>query len=139
MSLSSAIRMLVQHPRIISGTVTANWNGGVATSGLAGADLFTYGQLSQWWRLQEGYFKLFPGVWNALAVITCRVYFTIMGAEQLIASEDWDTDGTDGNVAFIYWFWSNYEMYGPIRVELSSTVAADDGVTVPYELRVKDW
>ncbi len=139
MGLSQWVRLLVQHPITTSATKTANWNSGVATSGLAGADLFTYGLANQWWRLQEAYFKVFPGIWNVAAVLTCRVYFTVMGAEQLISSEDWNADGTDGNVAFIYWFWSNYEMYGPLRVELYSDTPADDGVAAPYEYRVKDW
>jgi hypothetical protein len=133
--------MLVQHSRIVTGTVTGDFFGGVCTSGLPGQDLFTYGRANQWWRLQEAYFRLFPGVWAGAPgdTITCRVYFTVMGVEQLIGDADWDSDGSDGNVAFIYWFWSNYEMYGPLRVELQSNAAADNAVTVPFEYRVKDW
>jgi len=135
----SGMRLLTQHPTIVTGTATGLWNGGLATSGLAGADLITIGTAGQWWRLQEAYFRLFPGVWNALAIITVRVYFDLMGAETLVGDEDWDADGTDGNVALIYWFWLSAEVHGPIRVELYSTVAADDGVVVPYEYRYKEW
>jgi hypothetical protein len=63
MGLAQAIKLLVQHSRIVTGTVTGNFFGGVCTSGLPGQDLFTYGRANQWWRLQEAYFRLFPGVW----------------------------------------------------------------------------
>ena len=59
--------------------------------------------------------------------------------ELLIGDEDWDADGTDGNVAYIYWFWLQAELYGPLRVELYSDQAADDGVAAPYEYRYKEW
>ena len=62
-----------------------------------------------------------------------------MGIEQLVAAEDWKADGTDGNIALVYWFWLAAEMYGPMRIEVYSDQGADDGVTVPYEYRVKSW
>jgi hypothetical protein len=139
MSLSQDIHLLIQHPTIVVGTTTANWNGGTATSGQPGGDLFTFGRVGQWWRLQEAYVRIFPGVWNIASVITIRSYLTIMGGELLIAEEDWDADGTDGTVAFIYWFWLNAEIYGPLRVELYSDQGADDGVVAPYEFRWKKW
>ena len=133
------IRLLFQRSTIVAGTQTALWNSGVATSGLAGADVFTFGTLNQWWRLQEAYLKIFPGVWNVAATITVRSYFTIMGSEELVGEEDWLADGTDGNVAFIYWSWVTAEMYGPLRVEAYSDQVADDGVVLPYEYRHKQW
>ena len=133
------LKKLTARPDIVPGTTTAIWNSGVATSGLAGADLFTYGAVGDWWRLQEAYLKLFPGVWNVAATITIRAYLTIMGAEELIGDEDWLADGTDGNIAYIYWFWLMAEIYGPLRVEVYSDQVADDGVVAPYEYRIKDW
>lgn len=139
MGADQYLKLLAQEAVIVPGTTTANWNSGVATSGLAGADLFTYGAVGQWWRLQEAYLKIFPGVWNVASVITIRSYLLIMGGDELIGQEDWDADGTDGNVAYIYWFWLNAEIYGPLRVEVYSDNAADDGVAAPYEYRRKDW
>ena len=139
MSLLSYVRLLVQKPRIVPGTTAALWNSGVATSGQPGADLFTYGMANQWWRLQEAYLKLFPGVWNVASVITIRSYLNVMGGEEMIGNDDWDADGTDGNVAYIYWFWTLAEIYGPLRVEVHSNNVADDGVIAPYEYRVKSW
>jgi len=133
------LKRLTARPTIVPGTTTANWNTGVATSGLAGGDLFTFGAVGSWWRLQEAYLKLFPLVWNVAAIITIRTYLTLMGGEELIGDEDWDADGTDGNVAYIYWFWLTAEIYGPLRVEVYSNVLADDGVVAPYEYRTKEW
>ena len=130
---------LTARPTIVTGTTTANWNSGVATSGGAGADLFTYGAVGSWWRLQEAYLKIFPAVWSVLATITIRTYLTIMGGEEMIGTDDWDADGTDGNIAYIYWFWLTAEIYGPLRVELLSNQVADDGVAAPYEYRTKPW
>ena len=139
MGLASDIRRLVQHNRIRTGTVTGNFFAGVATSGLPGQDLFTYGVANQYWRLQEAYFNLFPGVFNVAAVISVRIYFTVFGAMQLIDTMTWDADGTDGNVGFIYWFFGAYEMLGPFRCELQSNNAGDIANTVAYDYRVKDW
>jgi hypothetical protein len=139
MGIIQDVRMFLAHPRPVIGTATGNWNSGIATSGQPGADLFTYGAANQWWQLSEGYFRLFPGIWNIAAVITVRAYLTLMGVEVAIGDEDWDADGTDGQVGIFYWFWIPYEIFGPLRVELYSDQAADDGVVVPYEYRVKSW
>jgi hypothetical protein len=139
MGLMQAINLLIQRPRSYTGTVTGNYFAGTATSGLPGQDLFTFGLPNQWWRLQEGYFRLFPGVWNIAAHVSCRVYFTMFGSMTLIDTSTYDADGTDGDIVFVYWFWGNYEMYGPLRVELQSDNAGDVAVAVPYEFRIKDW
>jgi hypothetical protein len=65
MSLSQRIKLLTQRATITTATTTANWNSGVATSGLAGGDLFTVGVAGRWWRAQEAYFQL--GAFNAAA------------------------------------------------------------------------
>lgn len=80
---------------------------------------------------------LFPGIWNIGATITVRAYEILMGAEQLMLNDAVLADGTDGDIFFIFWWFMGIEIYGPVRIEISSDVLADDGVTVPYELRVK--
>lgn len=133
--------LLAQRARRMPGppwTVTADWNTGHATSGEDGADLFTYGAPNQWWRLADCYLRLFPGVWNLAAHITIRAYMNIMGGETKIMDEEWDADGTDGDVAFIIWFW-DVPIFGPLRIEVHSDAFGDDGVAVPFEYRVKDW
>lgn len=131
----AALRSLVQYPQIVSSTSTGNWNSGVATSGNPGADLFTRGVVNQWWKLQDSYVLL--SAFNAAATVTIRAYMLLMGAEREVLNDNWVV-ALDGEVAFIVWFW-NIDMFGPLRIEVFSNVAADDGVVVPYEYRIKDW
>jgi hypothetical protein len=131
------IKLLVQRPTIVSATATGLWNTGVATSLNPGADLFTFGTADQWWQITDAYLWLFPGVWNPLATITVRCYMNLMGVETEVSSADWDADGTDGQIAFIYWFFIAYSVLGPLRIEVYSDTFGDDGVVVPYEFRYK--
>lgn len=135
MSLSSEIHLLRQRPVIVTNTIVGNWNSGVATSGQAGANLFSYGIANQWWRLQEAYVLL--SAFNAAATVTVRAYMNLMGAEREVMNEDW-TVALDPPVIYIIWFWE-VEMFGPLRIEAFSDQAADDGLAVPYEYRVKEW
>lgn len=135
MSLTKGIKLLYQKARIINATTTANWNSGVATSGNPGADLFTYGAAGQWWRLQEAYLLL--SAFNAAATITVRAYEQLMGAEREVMNDDWIV-AVDPPVIYIVNFWE-VQIYGPVRVEVFSDQAADDGLAAPYEYRVKEW
>jgi len=131
----SGLAKLTERARIVPGTVTADWNSGVATSGLPGADLFTYGGVGQWWRLTEAYLVLTG--FDLAATVTVRVYLTIAGEERQMPEEDWEV-AFDGPLAYIFWFWE-VEIYGPLRIEVHSDQAADDGFTATYEYRVKSW
>ena len=126
---------LIQKPAIVPGTIVRNWNSGIATSGNAGGDLFTLGTVGQWWRLQEAYLRI--DAFNIAATVTIRAYEILMGAEREIMNDDWVV-ALDGDIAFIIWFWE-IEMYGPLRIEVFSNVAADDGLAAPYEYRTKEW
>ena len=131
----SGLAKLTERAMIVPGTVTANWNSGVATSGEAGADLFTYGGVGQWWRLSEAWLVLTG--FNIAATVTIRIYLTIAGEERLMPPEEWEV-AFDGPLAYILWFWE-IEIFGPMRVEVHSDQAADDGFTASYEYRVKSW
>lgn len=137
MSILGQLAWLVSPPNIVSSTTTANWNSGVAASGNPGADLWTHGSVGQWWRLQEAYLLIFPGIWNVGATITVRAYEIMMGGEREVLNDGWLADGTDGELAFIFWWAMGLDIYGPVRVEVFSDQAADDGVAVPYEYRFK--
>lgn len=136
MGALQALRLLIERPTRVVTTKTANWNSGVATSGLAGADLFTHGAVGQWWRICEAFLVL--AAFNAAATVTIRVYMTYAGALRKIGEEDWVV-AVDGDIAYIYWFWLNAEIYGQLRVEAYSDQAADDGLAAPYEYRHKRW
>ena len=131
----SGLHKLTERARIVPGEVTADWNSGVATSGEAGADLFTYGGVGQWWRLTEAWLVLTG--FDLAATVTIRIYYTIAGEEREMPPDEWEVAG-DGPLAYILWFWE-IEIYGPLRVEVHSDQAADDGYTATYEYRVKSW
>lgn len=135
MGLANDIKLLIQHPTIVTANRTANWNSGVATSGQPGADLYTYGVVGQWWRASEAYFQL--SAFNAAATVTVRVYQILFGALQYSGGDDYVV-ALDGPVVYLLW-WLEIEMYGPLRIELFSDQAADDGLAAPYEYRVKEW
>lgn len=135
MSLTQEIHLLRQRPRIHFLTATGNWNSGVATSGLAGADLYTWGTPGKWWRLTLSCFHL--AVFNIAADVTIRGYETFMGGVRLIFTDEW-TVALDGEIAWINWFFDT-QIYGQVRIEVYSDQAADDGLVVPYEVWDKDW
>ena len=126
---------LTERAIIHTDKVTANWNSGRATSGELGADLFTYGGVGQWWRLTEAWLVLTG--FDLAATVTIRIYLTIAGAEREMPPEEWEV-AFDGPLAYILWFWE-IEIFGPMRVEVHSDQAADDGFTATYEYRVKSW
>ncbi|MFA5401239.1 MAG: hypothetical protein WC359_12400 [Dehalococcoidia bacterium] len=134
MSVLGQLAWLVQKPTIVPGATTANWNSGVATSGQPGADLFTFGAVGQWWMLKEAYMLL--SAFNIAATVTVRAYETLMGAERMVATDDW-TVAVDGPVIYLFFWFFSWEMYGPVRIEVFSDQAADDGLAAPYEYRYK--
>jgi hypothetical protein len=131
----TGLDLLTQRARVVPGKVTADWNSGVATSGQPGADLFTIGSVGQWFRLTEAYLILTG--FNAAATVTVRYYFIIAGEERCLGEDEWEV-AVDGEVAYLLWFWE-VEIYGPMRIEVHSDQAADDGFAATYEYKIKDW
>lgn len=136
MGLASKINLIVQHSRIVTASVTANWNTGTATSGLAGADVVTIGAVNQWWRLSDAYFVV--SGFNALADIDLRAYWTVAGTERLMLSGTWSASDS---VAWLMWYFNTggQEILGPLRFECHSDQLADNGLTTTYEYRIKNW
>jgi len=134
MGLPQDVRRLAERPRIVPGTTTANWNSGVATSGQPGADLITIGVANQWYRLNQ--FIVIMTGFNALATVYTREYLDVGGVNRLILVDDYGPPPPV--LAFMSW-WFDAEFYGPYRVEVYSDQAADDGLAVPYEYRIKSW
>lgn len=135
MGLMAMVTQLVMPPTIVTASTVGNWNSGVGTSGQPGADLFTLGHAGQWWKLTEAYLLL--AAFNAAATVTVRAYETLIGAEREVLNDDWVV-AVDGEIAYIFWFW-DLHMFGPVRVEVYSDQAADDGLAAPYEYRFKVW
>ena len=126
------LRKLTARPTIVPGTTTANWNTGVATSGLAGADLVTLGTAGQWLTLNQCIVVLTG--FNAAATITIREYMDVVGINTLVMEDVWIV--ADDPIAFLGW-WIDIEIYGPYRIELYSDQALDDGWAAIYEYRTK--
>jgi len=134
MGLPQDVRRLVERPRIVPGTTTANWNSGVATSGQPGADVITIGGPGKWYRLNQ--FIIIMTGFSALATVYTREYLDVAGVNRLILVDDYGPPPPV--LAFMSW-WFDAEFYGPYRVEVYSDQAADDGLAVPYEYRIKSW
>jgi len=133
MSLVTEIFLLRQRPRIVPGSTVANWNSGVAPSGAAGATLATIGVAGQWYRLNQ--FTIVTAGFNAAATVYIRSYMDLLGVNRLVIDDDYVMPQ---EVAFLSW-WFDAEFYGPFSVEIYSDQAADDGLAVAYEYRIKDW
>jgi len=133
MGLAQAIKLLVTHPRIVLGQTIANWQSGVATSGLAGADLVTMNVANKWCRLNAAF--IVTTGFNAAATVTCREYAIVAGAERLVMSDD--TVMPEPIISLNWWL--DVEVWGPYRVELYSNNVLDNGLVVTYEYRIKDW
>lgn len=133
MSITTIPDLLKQHATITIGDTTANWNSGTATSGSSGADLFTMGQAGKWSRINFGAVIL-TGL-DVAATITIREYMDVAGSNRMIMEDDWLVTE---ELALLSWLWDS-EIYGLYRIELYSDQAADDGVAIDWEYRIKDW
>ena len=139
MGLGAQIRFLVSPPRLSEGTVSGNWQSGLATSGLAGADFLTIGTPTTMYYAAGGLLgmpmilvnigDLTPG-----ATITYRAYITIFGAMRFVDDDDY-TVGVDPDIMAIF-AWTNK---GQIRIELHSDNAGDNGAAIPYEYALKTY
>lgn len=136
MSWVQTIRLLGQRSNIVQGTVTANWNSGIAPSGLAGATLFTFGVLDRWYRLCDAYLVITG--FNAAATIYTRYYGYVAGAMSYMFTDNYIIAGIAEDVIYLSWFLDT-QVKDPIRIEVYSNQAADDALAVTYEYRWKDW
>jgi len=138
MGLGQQVRFLVSPPGLYSGEVTANWQSGVATSGLAGADFLLLGTPSTVY-FSMGLFGV-PLIFSYIggltpgATITYRVYITVFGAIVLADQDDYIV-GVDANVMVMY-AWVGR---GQIRVEIMSDNVGDNGAAIPYEYSLKTY
>jgi len=138
MGLGARIRFLASPPRFYEGSVTANWQSGVATSGLAGADFLTLGTPDTVY-FTMGIFGVpiiyaYIGDLTPGATITYRAYATIFGVMRLADDDDYIV-GLDPNVMAI-WAWIER---GQIRIEIMSDNALDNGAAIPYQYSLKTY
>jgi len=102
-------------------------NGGVATSGQPGADVFTIPATG---RIEILVTIVSMRNCTAGATITIRAYTNVNGVEDLIYSQTF-TQGTDPNGIQV--INGNYGANEPVRFEMHSNNAADTNVDAPYK------
>jgi len=138
MGLGAQIRFLASPPRVYSGTVSGNWQSGLAASGLAGADFLLIGNPDTLYYaiglLAMPLILINIGDLTPGATITYRGYITIFGAMSLIGDDDYIV-GVDADIMSIF-AWANR---GQIRIELHSDNVGDNGAVIPYEYSMKTY
>ena len=124
--ISSALHGLI----VYSGYGTPNWNSGFATSGLPGADVTTIGVVGA----GNDYLvhSLLISIANLTvgATITVRLYTNIATFERMCYSQNF-VQGTDPDGLWI--INGTLGLSSPLRIELYSNNALDDGLQVEYE------
>jgi len=138
MGIPAYIAFLASPPTLYNGDVTANWQSGVATSGLAGADYLLIGNPGTMYYaagllgmpiILVSIGDLTPG-----ATITWRAYIAVFGVMRYVGDDDYVV-GVDPDVMLIY-AWTNR---GQIRIELVSDNIGDNGAAIPYEYVIKTY
>jgi len=111
-----------------SGSVTANWQSGTATSGETGADVVTFGANDTRKKLHS----LLLSIHNFASggKVTIKLFMQVNGTERKVYQEDFnkgnDPDGcwvVNGTVG----------IHESVRVEAQSNRAADNGVALHYD------
>ncbi|MFC2017582.1 hypothetical protein ACFLUD_04135 [Chloroflexota bacterium] len=110
------------------GSVTGNWNSGTATSGETGADLVTIGANDTRNKLHSLLINISSV--QAGAKITIRLYMQVNGTERKIYQEEF-TQGTDPNGLWI--INGTVGIHEVLRVEATSSKAADNGAAIEYD------
>lgn len=111
---------------IATGSVIGNWNSGVGTSGEAGEDLVTFPAATY------DIDSLLVSI-NALtagALVTVKMFMEVNGVERKVYQEVF-VQGTDPDGLWIVN--GPVSVHEAIRVEVHSSVAADDGRAVAYD------
>ena len=129
------VRFLASPPTFYEGSVTANWQSGVATSGGVGADFLTIGDATTIYYTGGFFFPMVAILIGGLtpgATISWRSYMWAFGAMYLA---DWDSYvvGVDEDVMGV----GAWTYRGPVRVELQSDAIADNGAAIRYEYLTK--
>ncbi|MBI2849767.1 MAG: hypothetical protein HYX80_01835 [Chloroflexi bacterium] len=116
-----------------SGTVTANWNSGTATSGETGADVATIGLNGAKKKLHSlllSVHSFTPG-----GRVTVRLYMRVKGVERKVYQEDFNK-GTDPDGLWIVN--GTVGIHDSVRVELQSNRSADNGMALDYDFMLEE-
>ena len=110
------------------GAAIANWNSGVATSGLAGADLVTLGAADTNYLVHS----LIASIANLTpaAAITVRLYQLVNAVERQVYAVNF-IQGTDPDGLWIVD--GTLGIHQALRCEVYSNAGADDGAVIDYD------
>jgi len=111
-----------------SGSVTGNWNSGIATSGETGADVVTIGANDTRNKLHSLLVSI-SGV-TADARIRIKLFMQVNGTERKVYEEKFH-EGRDPDGCWIVN--GTVGIHEALRVEAESDKAADDGATIEYD------
>jgi len=112
-----------------SGSVTANWNSGAATSGSAGADLVTIGANDLTKILHTMIVSI--NALEAAANVNVRMYMQVNGTERRFDPGDTYIKGTDPHGLPV--IESPLAIHEAVRVEVYSDNALDDAKAIAYD------
>ena len=112
----------------VSGSVTANWNSGTATSGETGADVVTIGANDSKKRLHSLLLNI--SAFQSGAKVTVRLFMQVNGTERKVYEQEFKQgDDPDG----IWIANGTVGIHEGLRVEAESDKAADDGAAMDYD------
>ncbi|MBA7677791.1 hypothetical protein ES703_86055 [subsurface metagenome] len=112
----------------VSGSVTANWKSGIATSGEDGADLVTIGANDTRYKLHSLLVDI-----NAVtdgAKISIKLFMQVNGTERKLYEETF-IKGTDPDGCWVVN--GTVGIHEALRVEVESNTATDDGKSIAYD------
>ena len=118
------------------GSVTADWESGVATSGEDGADLVSIGSAGDRKKLHSLLVGI--GALTGGAVITIKLFMLVNGVDTKVyppVGTTW-TPGTDPNGIWVVT--GTLEIDGVLRVEVESDQAGDNTRAITYKYDLED-
>jgi len=118
---------LVPYP----GSGVGDWYSGLATSGDAGADLFSIGETQDTYNINSLFVTI--GYLTSGSSVNVRMYRNVNGIEQCFYNEVFIA-GTDPDAYPV--IDGKISMTGPFRVEIQSDSALDDGTPVDYDMLI---
>ena len=112
----------------VSGSVTGNWNSGIATSGETGADVVTIGANDTRKKLHSLLLSIHN--FQSGGKVTVKLFMQVNGAERKVYQEDFNK-GNDPDGCWIVN--GTVGVHEAIRVEAQSNRAVDNGVALHYD------
>ena len=112
----------------VAGSITGNWNSGIATSGETGADVVTIGANDVKKKLHSLLLNI--SAFQSGAKVTVKLFMKVNGTERKVYEQEFK-QGTDPDGLWIVN--GTVSIHEGLRVEAESDKAADDGAAMDYD------